>query len=116
MARTRQVNVDGMIHTIRTVSPGMKECGYGRVINIASNAATGTALPGTTFYAAIKAEVLILTRRFAMEFGRNGITVNAVHDEQSHHLREKIGYRCQRLSNGGSRIALLPETPAPWYI
>lgn len=37
-----------------------------------------TALPGTTFYAATKAEVLILTRRFAMELGRRGVTVNAV--------------------------------------
>jgi 3-oxoacyl-[acyl-carrier protein] reductase len=43
-----------------------------------SNAAIGTALPGTTFYAATKAEVLILTRRFAMELGRRGVTVNAV--------------------------------------
>jgi 3-oxoacyl-[acyl-carrier protein] reductase len=78
MARMRQVNVDGVIQTIRAVSPGMKERGYGRIVNIASNAAIGTALPGTTFYAATKAEVLILTRRFAMELGRNGITVNAV--------------------------------------
>jgi len=78
MARMRRVNVDGMIHTIRTVAPGMQERGYGRIVNIASNAAIGTALPGTTFYAATKAEVLILTRRFSMELGRRGVTVNAV--------------------------------------
>ena len=78
MAHMRHVNVDGVIHTIRAVAPGMKERGYGRIVNIASNAAIGTALPGTTFYAATKAEVLILTRRFAMELGRHGITVNAV--------------------------------------
>jgi 3-oxoacyl-[acyl-carrier protein] reductase len=30
------------------------------------------------FYAATKAEVAILTRRFAMELGPHGITVNAV--------------------------------------
>jgi 3-oxoacyl-[acyl-carrier protein] reductase len=78
MARMRQVNVDGVINTVRAVAPGMKERGYGRIVNIASNAAIGTALPGTTFYAATKAEVLILTRRFAMELGRSGITVNAV--------------------------------------
>jgi 3-oxoacyl-[acyl-carrier protein] reductase len=78
MTRMRQVNVDGVIHTVRAVAPGMKERGYGRIVNIASNAAIGTALPATTFYAATKAEVLILTRRFAMELGRNGITVNAV--------------------------------------
>jgi 3-oxoacyl-[acyl-carrier protein] reductase len=78
MARMRRVNVDGVIHTIRAVAPGMQERGYGRIVNIASNAAIGTALPGTTFYAATKAEVLILTRRFAMELGLRGVTVNAV--------------------------------------
>jgi 3-oxoacyl-[acyl-carrier protein] reductase len=78
MTRMRQVNVDGVIHAVRAVAPGMKERGYGRIVNIASNAAIGTALPGTTFYAATKAELLILTRRFAMELGRNGITVNVV--------------------------------------
>jgi NAD(P)-dependent dehydrogenase (short-subunit alcohol dehydrogenase family) len=78
MARMRQVNVDGVIHTIRAVAPGMQERGYGRIVDIASNAAIDTALPGTTFYAATKAEVLILTRRLAMELGRRGVTVNAV--------------------------------------
>ena len=78
MARMRAVNADGVIHTVRTVMPGMKARGYGRIVNIASNAAIGTGLSGTTFYAASKAEVLILTRRFAMELGRSGITVNAV--------------------------------------
>jgi NAD(P)-dependent dehydrogenase (short-subunit alcohol dehydrogenase family) len=67
-------------HTRRLpfLAPGMQERGYGRIVNIASNAAIGTALPAATFYAATKAEVLILTRRFAMELGRRGITVNAV--------------------------------------
>jgi NAD(P)-dependent dehydrogenase (short-subunit alcohol dehydrogenase family) len=78
MARMRAVNSDGVIHTVRAVAPGMKARGYGRIVNIASNAAIGTGLPGTTFYAASKAEVLILTRRFALELGRFGITVNAV--------------------------------------
>src|SRR5258708_39567761 len=54
MARMRRVNVDGVIHTIRALAPGMQERGYGRIVNIASNAAIGTALPATTFYAATK--------------------------------------------------------------
>jgi 3-oxoacyl-[acyl-carrier protein] reductase len=77
MARMRRVNMNAVIH-IRAAAPAMQERGSGRIVNIASNAAIGTALPGTTFYAATKAEVLILTRRFAMELGRRGITVNAV--------------------------------------
>jgi len=78
LERMRAVNVNGVIHTVRAAMAGMKERGYGRIVNIASNAAIGTALPGTTFYAATKAEVLVLTRRFAMELGRSGITVNAI--------------------------------------
>ncbi|MBL6952416.1 MAG: SDR family oxidoreductase [Alphaproteobacteria bacterium] len=78
LERMRRVNVNGVINTTRATMAGMKARGYGRIVNIASNAAIGTALPGTTFYAATKAEVLILTKRFALELGRSGITVNAV--------------------------------------
>jgi len=56
----------------------MRERRYGRIVNITSIAAHGTSLPGTTFYAATKAAVITLTRRFAMELGAHGITVNAV--------------------------------------
>src|SRR5262249_40113069 len=51
---------------------------YGRIINLVSIVGIGTALYGNAFYAATKAEVLILTRRFALELGQDGITVNAV--------------------------------------
>jgi len=74
----RRTNVDGLIHVTRAVLPGMKDRGYGRIVNITSIAAHGTSLPGTTFYAATKAAVITLTRRFAMELGAHGITVNAV--------------------------------------
>ena len=74
----RRVNVNGVINTIRAIMAGMKARSYGRIVNIASNAAIGTTLSGTAFYAATKAEVLILTKRFALELGRSGITVNAV--------------------------------------
>jgi len=43
-----------------------------------SIAAIGTALSGNAFYAATKVEVAILTRRFALELGQHGVTVNAV--------------------------------------
>ena len=35
-------------------------------------------MPGNAFYAATKAAVSMLTRRFAMELGPHGVTVNAV--------------------------------------
>jgi NAD(P)-dependent dehydrogenase (short-subunit alcohol dehydrogenase family) len=60
------------------VMGGMRARRYGRIVNMSSVAAIGTALPGNAFYAATKAEMVILTRRFAMELGPHGITVNAV--------------------------------------
>jgi len=77
-ARMRRVNVEGLINTTRTVTKGMRERRYGRIVNVSSIAAIGTALPGNAFYAATKAEVAILTKRFAMELGPPNITVNAV--------------------------------------
>jgi 3-oxoacyl-[acyl-carrier protein] reductase len=74
----RQVNVEGIIHTTRAVMGSMRSQRYGRIVNVTSIAAIGTAAPGTAFYAATKAAATILTRRFAMELGPHGITVNAV--------------------------------------
>ncbi len=78
MERMRRTNVDGLVHATRAVVPAMKERRYGRIVNITSIASHGTTLPGNAFYAATKAAVSILTRRFAMELGPHGITVNAV--------------------------------------
>ena len=78
VARMRRVNVEGLIHATRAVIGGMRAQRYGRIINISSIAAIGTALPGNAFYAATKAEVAILTKRFALELGPDNITVNAV--------------------------------------
>ncbi len=78
MERMRRTNVDGLIHVTRAVVPGMRERRYGRIVNITSIASHGTTLPGNAFYSATKAAVSVLTRRFAMELGPHGITVNAV--------------------------------------
>jgi NAD(P)-dependent dehydrogenase (short-subunit alcohol dehydrogenase family) len=78
IARMRRINVEGVIHATRAVMTGMRGRRYGRIVNVSSIAAIGTALPGNAFYAATKAEVAILTRRFAMELGMHNITVNAV--------------------------------------
>jgi 3-oxoacyl-[acyl-carrier protein] reductase len=78
MANMRRTNVDGLIYVTQLVARRMRERGYGRIVNLGSIAGHGTAMPGTTFYAATKAAVAVLTRRFAMELGPHGITVNAV--------------------------------------
>jgi 3-oxoacyl-[acyl-carrier protein] reductase len=74
----RRINVDGVVATTRAVVEGMKARGFGRIVNVASIAALGTAMAGTTFYAVTKAAVVVLTRRFALDLGPHGITVNAI--------------------------------------
>ena len=78
MEAMTRVNVDGMVYLTRAVVSGMKDRRFGRIVNLTSAAAFGTRVSGTTFYAATKAAVVALTRRFAMELGPYGITVNAV--------------------------------------
>lgn len=74
----QRVNVGGVINTTSAVVESMKQRRFGRIVNLTSIAAHGTSLPGTTFYASTKAAVILLTRRFAMDLGSFGITVNAV--------------------------------------
>src|SRR4029077_13518221 len=78
MQHMRRANVDGLIHVTRAAVPAMRERRYGRIVNLSSIAGHGTSLPGNAFYAATKAAVSVLTRRFAMELGPDGITVNAI--------------------------------------
>jgi pyridoxal 4-dehydrogenase len=75
--RIMSVNLDGVYLTSRAVYPRMKEAGYGRIVNIASNViVAGT--PNLAHYVAAKGGVFAFTRALATELGRYGITVNAV--------------------------------------
>jgi 3-oxoacyl-[acyl-carrier protein] reductase len=78
MEGMRNVNVDGLVRVTRAVVGDMKARRWGRIVNVASIAGIGTATTGTTFYAATKAAVITLTRRFALDLGPYGITVNAI--------------------------------------
>ena len=73
-----RTNVKGVLYCSEAAAPHMIERGWGRIVNLASNAAIGTALPGTTLYAVTKGAVLTLTKRMAFELSPSGITVNAV--------------------------------------
>lgn len=73
-----RTNVKGVLHCSEAVARGMLEQGWGRIVNLASNAAVGTAMAGTTMYAVTKGAVLSLTRRLAFELSPGGVTVNAV--------------------------------------
>ena len=73
-----RTNVKGVLYCSETVAPDMIRRGWGRIVNLASNAAIGTAMAGTTLYAVTKGAVLTLTKRMAFELSPKGITVNAV--------------------------------------
>jgi 2-deoxy-D-gluconate 3-dehydrogenase len=55
----------------------MLEAGYGRIVNISSQAAV-VGLEQHAAYSASKAGILGFTRVLAMEWARRGVTVNAV--------------------------------------
>jgi 3-oxoacyl-[acyl-carrier protein] reductase len=78
MEGMRNVNVDGLVRVTRAVVGAMKARRWGRIVNVASVAGIGMSTPGTTFYSATKAAVISLTRRFALDLGPHGITVNAI--------------------------------------
>lgn len=76
--RMWRTNVKGVLYCSEELAPEMIRRGWGRIVNLASNAAIGTAMPGTTLYAVTKGAVLTLTKRMAFELSPKGITVNAV--------------------------------------
>lgn len=71
------VNLEGTLHCMQAVLPGMLEARWGRIVNVASVA----GLKGYRYvaaYCASKHAVIGLTRAVALEFAGKGITVNAV--------------------------------------
>jgi 3-oxoacyl-[acyl-carrier protein] reductase len=62
---------------IRTALPWLRQSDAARIVNIASTEALG-ATAGHSAYSAAKAGLTGLTRSLAVEFGREGITVNAI--------------------------------------
>lgn len=71
------VNLTGCFNLIRSCAPGMASSGFGRIVNISSiNGLRGKF--GQANYSASKAGIIGLTKTAAREFGRKGVTVNAV--------------------------------------
>ncbi|WP_396208408.1 SDR family NAD(P)-dependent oxidoreductase [Gemmatimonas sp.] len=75
--RMLAVNLSGTFYCTRAVLDGMRQAGWGRVVNIASTAGQrGYAYVAA--YAAAKHGVVGFTRSLALEVAAAGITVNAV--------------------------------------
>jgi 3-hydroxybutyrate dehydrogenase len=71
------INLSSSFHTIRAVVPGMKEAGWGRIVNIASVHGL-TASPFKSAYVSAKPGLLGLTKTVALELAELGTTCNAI--------------------------------------
>lgn len=73
----QRINVDAGIVCVQVALPHMKKVGRGRIINIASVTFSG-GWSDLTPYVQSKGALIGLARSWAREFGKHGITANAV--------------------------------------
>ena len=71
------VNLTGVFYCTQAVAPIMKEQHYGRIVSASSNVAIRGNF-GQTNYVATKSAIIGMTKVWAMELGRYGITVNCI--------------------------------------
>jgi len=77
--RIQSVNVDGIYHCSRAAVPHLRENDTGRIINIASQRGLlGGANNRKAAYCASKGAAVQLSRQMAVDYGPDGITVNAI--------------------------------------
>ena len=105
------VNVKAAVFATQALLPAMKSRGLGRVVNISSVAAYGKL--EKTAYSSTKAAVLGLTKTWALELGRYGITVNAIAPGAIGDVALPSGQRDRRSCDpGGARLAADPADGA----
>jgi 2-hydroxycyclohexanecarboxyl-CoA dehydrogenase len=71
------INLTGALHMHHAVLPGMVARNYGRIVNIASDAARGGS-SGEAVYSACKGGLVAFSKTLAREHARHNITVNVV--------------------------------------
>lgn len=76
MRAVAALNTEVPLLVAQRLLPAMKAAQFGRIVNVSSRAALGKEQ--RTAYAASKAGLLGMTRTWALELARYGITVNAV--------------------------------------
>ena len=75
--RVVEVNYMGVLRTTKAVLPGMVDAGWGRVVNISSDAGrVGSSLESV--YSGAKAGIIGFTKTIAREMARSGVTANTV--------------------------------------
>ena len=75
--RVLAINLDSVFLVSAAFAPGMKQRGWGRVVNMASST-LGSVVTGFVHYMSSKAGIVGFTRALASELGPYGVTVNAI--------------------------------------
>ena len=75
--RIMELDATAPFRVIRALVPGMIKSGWGRVINIASNAGV-SGYGYTAAYCAAKHAMVGMTRSLAIDLARTGVTINAL--------------------------------------
>jgi 2-hydroxycyclohexanecarboxyl-CoA dehydrogenase len=75
--RLLQVNLEGVFNCTHAALPAMQRAGYGRIVNVASEAGR-VGSKGSAVYSAAKGGVIAFTKTIARENARFGITANAI--------------------------------------
>ncbi len=76
-AKVIEINYTGMLRTCSTALPSMIEHGWGRIVNVASDAGrVGSSLESV--YSGAKGGVIAFSKTLAREMAKKGITVNTV--------------------------------------
>ncbi len=109
--RIVDLNLKSQFMCCRAVVPQMERQGYGRIVNISSNAGKYRSNVGTIggiAYAAAKAGILQFTRSSAYLLGRSGITVNAIAPGS---VLTNAGHREYNSMHPERRDRVIRETP-----
>jgi dehydrogenase/reductase SDR family protein 4 len=77
LLKTMEINVLSALRLIRLTVPKMIERGGGSIVNIASIAGLRPQ-PGGLVYSFTKAGLIMMTRIWAIEFGKHNVRVNAI--------------------------------------
>ncbi len=71
------INLYGPLHLHHVVLPGMVKRGFGRVVNVSSDAGR-VGSSGEAVYSACKGGIIAFTKTLAREVARKGVTLNVV--------------------------------------
>jgi len=104
--RVMAVNVKGIWHCIRAVTPSMSQQQYGKIINISSTTVL-MGIPGLLHYVTSKGAVFAMTRALSRELGPLGIRINTIMPglTQSQAIKDMVAAFPEQLGEMSKQLA-----------